>query len=161
MSMNPQLREVHRAEIKRRMNHYVDSRWDGLYGAFGASVVLVGVGVRFSLIPRPGAYYISAILFLLGALFFGAYLWLLKTMQSKENTFVWLTPAEQFIIAVPLGFAIAMHSIPVELIASLMLLAGIFATWRLWKKAGPMWRIYFFRAGRDYFREVKSYGRRK
>lgn len=157
MRIDPQLREVHRAEIKRRMNHYIDSRWDGLYCAFGASVVLLGIGVRYSHFERPSAFYISAIFFFLGVLFIGAYLWLLQALRSKENAFVWLTPMEQLSFAMPVGFAIAMPSVQIELIVTLMLLAGFYTTWRLLKKAGPLWRTYYFRAGRDYFREVKSY----
>lgn len=156
MRLNPRLREVHRAEIKRRMNYYIDKRWDGLYFAFGTSVVLVGAGIRFCLIPRPGSYYIGAFFIIMGALFFGTYLFILKSLRSEVTNFLWLTPLEQLIIAAHIGISIGM-GLPVEMVFPLLLLTGVYATWRLWRKAGPLWRIYYFRAGRDYFREVKGY----
>lgn len=156
MRLNPRLREVHRAEIKRRMNYYIDKQWDGLYLAFGTSIALTGVGARFCQIQQPNAYYIGAFFITLGSLFLAAYFSLLKTLRRKTASLVWLTPLEQFGIAATTGCSIGL-GLPIELILPLLLLTGVYATWRLWRKAAPLWRIYYFRAGRDYFREVKSY----
>jgi len=152
--MNPRYREIHRAEIKRRTYKAADRRWDALYGAFAASIVLVGSGVKFCFIPQPGSCVIGIICFTLGVLFFAMYKWLLRILQNIGNTREWLKPVDHLIIAGIIGSDIALSNYSS---AWLVVLAGVYGTWRLLHYSRPHWRTYYFRAGREYFREIESY----
>lgn len=155
--MNSRYREIHRAEIKRRMYRIVDRRWDALYGAFSASVVLAGFGISFCLIPRSGSCVIGSIFFVLAALFFIMYRWLLRILRNQGNSREWLKPLDHLVIAVIIGLAIALSRLDSGVWLAVFLMAGVFGTWRLRKYSKPHWRTYYFRAGREYFREIKSY----
>ena len=120
-------------------------------------MVLVATGVRFCLIPRSGACFIGSIFFILGLLFFAAYVWILRALRAQGNTREWLKPLDQLIIAISIGLLILLPGSTPELAVPGFLLVSAYATWRLWQNSRPLWRTYYFRAGRDYFREIKSY----
>jgi hypothetical protein len=159
--MNPRYREIHRAEIKRRMFSAMDRRWDALYGAFVASVTLVGFGVDFCLIPRSGSCVIGATFLVLGALFFAAYRWLLHLLQDRGSTREWLKPIDQLITAALICFAVALSNLDSEIWFAAFVMAGAYGTWRLWQNSRPYWRVYYFRAGRQYLREIERLGAKR
>jgi predicted membrane channel-forming protein YqfA (hemolysin III family) len=155
--MNLHYREIHRAEIKRLMYREVDRRWDALYGLFSVSIILAIFGVKICLITRPGTCVIGFFIILLGALFYAIYRWLYRTLRNQGNTREWLKPRDQLIIAIIIGLSIVLEDYISGMWFLVFLMAGAYGTWRLWQYSRPHWRIYYFRAGRKYFRELKSY----
>ena len=154
--MNPRYREIHRAEIKWQMHRSVDRRWDALYGAYLSSIILVGFGFEFCFIPRPGSCVIGFIFFSLGAIFFAMYRWLLRVLRRQDKNREWLNPRDQLIIATLICSAIFLSNDELTLII-VLLLTSAYGTWRLWLNSRPHWRRWYFRAGRDYFREIEGY----
>ena len=155
--MNLRYREIHRAEIKRRMHTIVDRRWDALFGAFFTSIVSAGFGVNFCFVPQPGSCVIGSILLFLGAIFFIMYRWLFRILRNQGNTREWLKPLDQLIITAIIGIAVVLSNLDSEAWLAVFLMAGAYGTWRLWKYSRPHWRTYYYRAGREYFREIESY----
>lgn len=155
--MKLKYREIHRAEIKKLMYSNVDRRWDALYGVFAMSITLAVYGVKFCLIPRPGTCVIGFFVFLLGALSFALYRLLFRILRNQGDTREWLKPHDQLIIAIMIGLPIALEKYMPGMWLAGLFIAGAYGTWRVWQYSGPYWRIFYFRAGREYFREIKSY----
>lgn len=155
--MNPRYREIHRAEIKRAMYRAIDQRWEALYGAFSTSIILVGFGIKFCTDPKPGSFLIGGVFFFLGALFFMMHRWLLRALRKKDQNREWLRLRDQVVITTPLGFSIFFPYGNLALLLASFLSAGVYSTWRLRQNSQPYWRLWYFRAGCAYFREIKSY----
>lgn len=155
--MNPRYREIHRDQIKRRMYKVVEYRWETLYATFVASIVLAVMGVKFCFISRSGSCGIGAFLFFLGALFFFMYRWALRIFRRQWKMRVWFTTLDQLIMAGFIGLGIVLSDY-VELIwLAGFLIALSYANWKFWKYMRPLWRIYYFRTAREYFRDIESY----
>ena len=155
--MKLKYREIHRVEIKKLMYSNVDRRWDALYGVFAMSITLAVYGVKFCLIPRPEGCVIGVVFFLLGALFYVLYRLLFRTLRNQGDTREWLKPHDQLIIAIMIGLPLALDNDMSGMWFVGFIIAGAYGTWRLWRYSRPYWRIFYFRAGREYFREIKSY----
>ncbi|WP_170152068.1 hypothetical protein [Vogesella indigofera] len=139
------------------MYKLVDRRWDALFGTFCASIVLAGFGVNLCFIARPANDVGAVILFVFAALIFTLHKWSLRMLRNQGHTRDWLKPLDQLIVVAMIGLAIALSGFNSGLSLAGIIVAGVFGTWRAWKYARPYWRSHYFRAGREYFREIKSY----
>ena len=52
--MNPRFHEIHRAQIQKRLYRSVDQQRDALLACFSASIILVGFGIRLSMLSMSG-----------------------------------------------------------------------------------------------------------
>ena len=159
--MSPRFREIHREEIKNLMYatvHGRTGRWNIFFGGFIPGVMCASFGVSFCLIPRSGACFIGAVLFILSALFFALYLWVFRSHQAQGNVREWLNLSDHLIVTAILSSSIVFstytHS---KMWLLLYIMAVAYAAWRFYKYSRPLWRSFYFRAGREYFRKIKSY----
>lgn len=139
------------------MYKLVDRRWDALFGTFCASIVLAGFGVKLCFIARPASGAGAVILLVFAALIFTLHKWSLRMLRNQGHTREWLKPLDQLIVVAIIGLAIVLSGFNSGILLVGILVAGVFGTWRSWKCAHPYWRSHYFRAGREYFREIKSY----
>jgi hypothetical protein len=139
------------------MRKNVGRKWGALFNTFLAGAVFAAIGAKFWLVNNQASYIIGCVFLMLGALLFLLYIWLYRILKNQSNTHEWLRPLDLLISAAIAALAIAIASADSVIWLAVMLLTGVYATWRLLKYARPYWRIYYFRVARDYFREIRKY----
>lgn len=155
--MNPRYREIHRAEIKRRLYRSVDQQWDALFGVFTTSIGLAGFGVRFCLAPIPGSWIIGFVFFSLSALFFAMYRWMLRTLRKRGINSGWINTPDQLIVVALICLAIFLSDSNSAVWLFVFLCAGAYGTWRLRQNLRINLKRYYFREARKYIREIERY----
>jgi len=156
--MNPRFREIHKAEIKRRMYHATDRRWDALYGALCAGTVLIAFGIRATLGTGKGSAAFGSFFIFLGVIFIASYVLLFQLLRRKDQVREWLTISDHAVIIAGMGIS---ASVPSEYCLVPILAANCYATWKLWQRSKPFWRRYYFFAAREYFREIDQIAERQ
>ncbi|WP_375739079.1 hypothetical protein [Pseudomonas boanensis] len=158
--MNPRYREIHKTEIKRQLARDIDRKWDGLYGAFTAGIVLLCFGIAFFLSPQPGSIIWGSIFVLLGGSFLAVYRWLLRFMRTRGIAGEWLTLRDQWIVAAMIALSVWLSSHTwMWLLAFLS--SAVYGTWRLRQQLRPYWKRYYFGVARNYLRDISRYGPRR
>jgi len=159
--MNPRYREIHRAEIKSLMYSMVSGpvgRWNIFYAAFMPGVILASFGVEFCLIPKFGSCFIGAVLFILAALFFATYLRSLRALRTQGDAREWLKLSDHLIITAIISSSVTFSTYTHSKMWFLMFFMALaYSAWRFYQYSRPYWRSFYFRAGREYFRQIKSY----
>lgn len=154
--MNPRFHEIHRAQIQKRLYRSVDQQWDALLASFSASIILVGFGIRLSMLSTSGGGVLGGFFIFLGGCFFVIYRAHLGTLRQSFHT-GWLTSQDQSIFIAIYSPAIFLSDIHPALMLPFMFGAGAFGVWRLRRSLRPYWRRYYFREARAYIREIRSY----
>lgn len=157
--MNPRYREIHKAEIKRRLYRYADQQWDAPFGGFATSIGLAGFGVKLCFLPMSGSRIIGLVLFSLSALFFAIYRRSLRTLGKQEINRGWLNTSDQLIVVALICLAVFLSSSKLVFIFFL-LCASAYGTWRLRQNVRIHLRLYYFREAREYIREIERYSPR-
>ena len=156
--MNPRYREIHRAEIKRRLHHYGNQQWDGPVCAFATSIIFAGFGVSFCFAPIPGSWIIGVVFFSLSALFFAIYRQFLRILRKRKIE--WLNTSDQLIIAALLCLAIFLSGSNSAVWFFAFLCAGAYVSWRLRQNLRIHLKRNYFREAREYIREIERYSPR-
>lgn len=158
--MNPRYREIHKAEIKRRLYRYADQQWDAPFGGFATSIGLAGFGVKFCFLPMSGSWIIGLVFFSLSAVFFAMYRRSLRTLGKQEVNRGWLNTSDQLIVVALICLAVFLSGSNQLVLLFFFLCAGGYGTWRLRQNMRTHLRLYYFREAREYIREIERYSPR-
>ena len=140
------------------MYRMIDYRWEGIYTLVVFSASLLAFGIKAMYLPGDGAAALAFILLLPGTLFLGGYFLALKLIKSTSTEMP--RYRDQFIVVVIVVASVSLSHYGEWVLAFGMLTVFVFATQRLWSKPESFWRLWFFRAARIYFREIKKYTNR-
>ena len=137
------------------MYRLIDFRWEGVYGVLVFCAILFSFSAKYFLLPGAGTAALSIVFFLPGLIFLGMYILVIK-LAKRSNSEI---PAyrDQAVVVTIVGASILLSDYGEWVLFSGMLAVFIFITHRLWSKPEMFWRIWFFRAAREYFREVEGY----
>ncbi len=151
--MNPRFREIHRAEIIKQMKRDVDDRWTVLDMTLSFSIFLVGAGIESFFISGAFGFITIAIAIAI----FVVHRHIYQNLRNQQYAAEWLQSKDQInaIAFFCFAFFLARLRIDIGLVAYFM--CGVFAAWRLRQSRNLNWRLFFFRAARQYYRVLKYY----
>ncbi|MFT6915048.1 MAG: hypothetical protein ACJAWL_001351 [Motiliproteus sp.] len=150
-------RNAHKAEIKRRMYRATDRKWDMLFTFFSSSILFLAYGIVFLLTNISGGVVFGVLMLMLSALFFFSYRWLLGKLQTTKEIRIWLSGSDEVIVTLATLVSVALSEVYSENWLFLLAVGGAYGTYKLWIYSKPYWRFHFFRAAREYFRELSTY----
>ena len=126
--------------------------------SFHNIILLCCFSVRFFHLPGNGAAALAIIFFLLGLTFLGMYVLLLKLAKKLKSEMP--RYRDQIIVVTIVAVSVLLSGHGEWVLVLGMFAVFAFTTQRLWSRPKTFWRLWFFRAARDYFREIKSYTNR-
>lgn len=152
----PAFRELHRAEIRRLMKHGLNRKWEALYTGLLTGLMFFGFGLRLLIhgTDADSSMVFAFICFLLSILFLGLYLGVSKSREQggvfPETLSLPDLAIQSLLMIAPI---VAGLRIDWAVFAGLSL-ALLHGSWMTYARARPYWRIWYFRAAREYFRDL-------
>jgi hypothetical protein len=152
MSPSTQHKQPHRTQIHHHALASLDKRWEGLWGSFGISVILLGFGSAQAIDHAPEQWPRALALLVLGTLAWLIHrLWLRAWQRRTLERDDWLSSRDQALVASGLLLS-CWAPAQANWWWFTLLLAGAYGTWRLGRNARQHWPHWYFMAAREVLR---------
>ncbi len=150
--------EIHRKMIKREMEH-AGNYWLTAFMVYVISLISFLIGINLLTIHEHSSRGMGVFMLVLSVFMYSCYRGFFKLFTKAGFSREWLDRKEQMILMVILiAITWQVHNFSIVAVNGVAMLVGYgFGYWRITMNSKPFYQKYYYRAGRRYFRELRSY----